>query len=95
MCGAAAESIILALAVAKNGDEGAVLKMYSTAMGRSRVENVILGTQPQAVRDEFHRYTTLLKHWRDDSAHGRAVRITEAEGLLIDGSTHALRSLRP
>jgi hypothetical protein len=28
---------------------------------------------------EYHRYVDLLKYWRDSSAHGRAVRISELE----------------
>jgi hypothetical protein len=79
MCGAAAESIVLALAVGKTQDEERVLDMYLSASGRRRVEDSLLGSQPAAVRDEFHRYTTLLKYWRDNSAHGRAVRISEPE----------------
>lgn len=79
MCGAAAESIVLALAVAKTGSEKKVLDQYVGAGGRGRVEKIILGSQPQPVQDEFHRYITLLKYWRDSAAHGRAVAITEAE----------------
>lgn len=79
MCGAAAESVILALAIVKNGDGPKVLSLYATASGRGRVETLILGQQPEPVRQEFHRYTALLKYWRDASAHGRAVNISEPE----------------
>jgi hypothetical protein len=79
MCGAAAESIILALAVGKTGDEKKVLDQYVSGGGRGRVEKIILGGQPELVQDEFHRYITLLKYWRDSAAHGRAVAITETE----------------
>jgi hypothetical protein len=79
MCGAASESIILALAIAKKGSEEPILRMYAGATGRSRVEEYLLGSQTDFVREEFGRYTGLLKHWRDDSAHGRAVRISEPE----------------
>jgi hypothetical protein len=79
MCGAASESIILALAIAKKGSEEPILKMYAGATGRGRVEGYLLGSQTTLVREEFGRYTGLLKHWRDDSAHGRAVRISEPE----------------
>lgn len=88
MCGAAAESVSLALAIAKKGSEKAILDMYAAASGRSRVEAFLLGAQPATVREEFRRYTDLLKYWRDHSAHGRAVNITEPEayqalGLLL------------
>src|SRR5690349_7437264 len=67
MCGAAAESVTLSLAVQKKGSEGPVLDMYAGALGRSRVETFLLGQQPELVRDEFMRYTVLLKYWRDSS----------------------------
>jgi hypothetical protein len=79
MCGAAAESILLALAIAKKGDDAYVLNLYAGRSGRSQVEKYLLSQQPAHVREEFDRYMGLLKHWRDDSAHGRAVKITEAE----------------
>jgi hypothetical protein len=79
MCGAAAESVVLALAIAKEGGERQVLDAYVTASGRGRIEKRLLGNQPTPVQEEFHRYTTLLKYWRDNSAHGRAVRISEPE----------------
>jgi hypothetical protein len=37
MCGAAAESSLLAVATAKSGDEGATLAMYRAANGRRKV----------------------------------------------------------
>jgi len=79
MCGAAAESILLALAIAKKGDEAWVLDHYARRSGRSDIEKYLLGQERTSVREEFDRYMGLLKHWRDDSAHGRAVHITEAE----------------
>jgi hypothetical protein len=80
MSGAAAESVLLALAIAKKGgDERWILDKYAGPAGRSRVETYLLGQQTLGVREEFQRYTALLKHWRDDSAHGRAVRISEPE----------------
>jgi hypothetical protein len=79
MCGAAAESIVLALAIGKRGAEKPILDMYAAAQGRGRVERYLLGGQPTPVRDEVLRYTMLLKYWRDSSAHGKAVRIREPE----------------
>lgn len=51
MCGAAAESILLALAIARSGDEERVLRTYGAAGGRGRVENLVIGT----ARPELHR----------------------------------------
>jgi hypothetical protein len=79
MCGAAAESVVLALAIAKMGDERKVLNDYAGSGGRGRVERLLIGSQPTHVQEEFHRYVGLLKYWRDNAAHGRAVGITELE----------------
>jgi hypothetical protein len=78
MCGAAAESILLALAIAKRGEEE-VLSVYKTALGRSRIEGMVLGQAKQQVQTEFRGYTTLLKYWRDEAAHGRPSGITDNE----------------
>ncbi len=78
MCGAAAESIILAVAIAKR-DEEAILRMYSGANGRSRVESFIIGQATEQAQREFRGYTLLLKYWRDEAAHGKASPISENE----------------
>jgi hypothetical protein len=79
MCGAAAESILLAVAVAKKGEEE-VLRMYASAQGRSRVENnIVLGQVRDELRREFRSFTSLLKYWRDEASHGKASKITDTE----------------
>lgn len=79
MCGAAAESILLALAIEKTGDEDAVLKTYGSAQGRSRVENMLLGPADVRTKAEFAGFLGLLKDWRDESAHGTATPISADE----------------
>jgi hypothetical protein len=79
MCGAAAESIVLALAIAKTEDETKVMNDYAGARGRSRVEQLVIGNQDKYVQGDFHRYVDLLKYWRDSAAHGKAAGITELE----------------
>jgi hypothetical protein len=79
MCGAAAESILLATAVARTGDEAKVLATYATAQGRSRVENLVVGQSAEGLRREFLAFTSLLKYWRDAAAHGRSKSISENE----------------
>lgn len=79
MCGAAAESIILALAIAKTSDETRVLRTYESAGGRGRIEAIILGQQPPQVQTEFRSSANLLKYWRDSAAHGRRSNITDNE----------------
>jgi hypothetical protein len=53
MAGAATESLMLAVAVAKTEDEEAVLATYVTNTGRRRVENMILGQAAEHIRREF------------------------------------------
>lgn len=79
MCGAAAESIILSIASAKTGNEADVLKTYSSAGGRGRIENLIIAKKNRPVQDEFRGYLGLLKYWRDIAAHGKMSGIKDAE----------------
>jgi len=79
MCGAACESAVLALAIAKVGNEERVLREYAATAGRGRIERTVLKGQPERIATEFRRYTDLLKYWRDSASHGRAAQITEAE----------------
>ena len=79
MCGAAAESVLLATAIANTGNEEQVLRDYATASGRRRVENLILGQAQRALQEEYRGYASLLKYWRDEASHGRASAITDNE----------------
>ena len=54
MCGAAAESILLAVACTIKPEEE-VLKTYGSAMGRSRVENMIIGQARERLRPRVPR----------------------------------------
>jgi len=79
MCGAAAESVLLSLAVAKSGDEGATLKTYRAANGRRNVIERIVGQARRAIADPFRSATELLSFWRNDAAHGLNSTISEIE----------------
>lgn len=79
MSGAAAESIMLALATARIGDEAKVLSIYLTANGRSRIEKQLVGGQTEQLQREFRGYTILLKYWRDIASHGTASLIESDE----------------
>jgi hypothetical protein len=79
MCGAAAEAILLAVAIAKSGDEGATLKMYRAADGRRKVIDRIVGQARQTIAEPFRSATGLLSFWRDEAAHGPASTISEIE----------------
>jgi hypothetical protein len=78
MCGAAAESILLALAIAKSGDEGAVIKEYRTGNGRKKTIDGLVGQQPDRIQGEFRSSMNILSYWRDDAAHGMASPISAA-----------------
>lgn len=83
MCGAAAESITLSIAIRKrDGDEDAVLDMYSRRDGTRNVLNLILQGQDRGSRAEMEKYTDLLKYWRDIAAHGQLAGIGEGEAYL-------------
>jgi hypothetical protein len=79
MCGAAAESILLAVAIKKTGNESAVLALYRTASGRQKVINSIIGQARQPIAEPFRSAMGLLSYWRDDAAHGLASTISEIE----------------
>ncbi|MBU2487801.1 MAG: hypothetical protein KKA60_00260 [Proteobacteria bacterium] len=79
MCGAAAESILLAIAIEKDQDEERIIRSYSSAGGRIKIENLIIGKVDERIRREFKGLTDLLKYWRDESAHGRKSDISDNE----------------
>jgi hypothetical protein len=79
MCGAAAESILLAVAIAKEGNQEKIEKAYLASGGRGRIEKLVLGSQPDNIQTECRGYLSLLKYWRDLTAHGRASGITDGE----------------
>jgi hypothetical protein len=79
MCGASAESIILAAAIAKERDEEGILKKYSSANGRRTIETILIGKGRKQIQDDYKAYSTLLKYWRDEAAHGKASNINDNE----------------
>lgn len=81
MCGAAAESVLLALAIAKSGDDQRILKDYAAANGRSHVERYLLGQMNAGLRNEFTGYLGLLKYWRDAASHGQVQGIADNEAF--------------
>jgi hypothetical protein len=81
MCGAAAESILLATAIGKTGGEERVLHEYASANGRRKVENIILGQAQAGLQGEYRGYISLLKYWRDEASHGKPSAITDNEAF--------------
>jgi hypothetical protein len=78
MVGAAAESILLALAIEKVGDEVQVLRAYSGTGGRQRVLNMVAGQQSQPPRETLTTFSGIISLWRDEAAHGRASPLSTA-----------------
>lgn len=79
MCGAAAESIVLSVAIAKDGDEESVLRLYEVTHGRRNVINSVIGAARPRIVGGFKAATDLLSYWRDEAAHGNASEISEIE----------------
>jgi hypothetical protein len=79
MCGAAAESLLLAVAVAKSRDEDNTLRIYRGTHGRKKTIDAVVGQARAAIAGPFSVATGLLSFWRDDAAHGLASRISEME----------------
>lgn len=81
MCGASAESILLALAIAKKGSQDEILKTYKAASGRSNIEKFLIAQQKAHIQLDFTTFMSLLKYWRDESAHGTESKIQEEEAF--------------
>jgi hypothetical protein len=80
MCGAAAESILLALAYKKLGEQE-VLRDYQRPDGRHRIRNRLVSQERNEIQIRFDSYLELLNYWRDESAHGVARSIGEEEAF--------------
>lgn len=79
MAGAAVESILLALAIAKTGDEDKVIAEYRAASGRKKIMDRLLANVSQTVADPFRSAAGILSFWRDEAGHGRETTISEIE----------------
>ncbi len=78
MVGAASESILLSVAIAKTGNEEEVLESYSRRDGRRNVIKLLVGGAPKHLADAFATFMGLLSYWRDDAAHGKVSPISVA-----------------
>jgi len=79
MCGAAAESILLTVAIAKCSDEEGTLKTYRAPHGRRKITDQIVDGLAQSIASPFRNATGLLSYWRDEAAHGTTSEISEIE----------------
>ena len=89
MSGAAAESILLALAIAKIGDEAKVLMEYNTTGGRRRITKRIgVGVAP-ALATQLDAALQPLGHRYDSAGHAIMTTVSEIEAHI--GLTDLLR----
>jgi hypothetical protein len=80
MAGAAAESVLLAVAIAKDG-ESQVLRDYKTSSGRRRVTARVVSGVSGGIAAQFQAALQVLHHWRDDAGHGTMTTISEIEAF--------------
>jgi hypothetical protein len=79
LAGAAAESILLAVTIAKSKDEAKMLKTYGSSGGRARITAYVVGQATSSVKRQFEAALHILQYWRDDASHGTLTSITEVE----------------
>jgi hypothetical protein len=79
MAGAAAESVLIALAIEKSGDEKKVLSTYNGPSGRSRTTKLLLEGVRPSLQQHLENALLVLQYWRDSASHGLATSITEIE----------------
>jgi hypothetical protein len=79
MSGAAAESVLLALAVGKVRDEGKVLAEYKSSSGRRRINDRVLEGISVGLQRQFEAAAQALHYWRDDAGHGTMTSIDEID----------------
>lgn len=77
MSGAAAESILLRMAIEKLGDDKRALQIYHGKQGRKELKDKVLelGQKADSIKNEVGTGFTILAYWRDDAAHGSALNI--------------------
>jgi hypothetical protein len=90
MAGAAAEAILLALAINRRGSADSVLNDYRKAGGRKRITDYLLGQAQKEVRQNIEPGLELLNYWRDESAHGN---VTQVAGPMAAAAVDRLYRL--
>ena len=89
MSGAAAESILLALATTKIGDEAKVLVEYNTTGGRRRLTKRVSNNVSSALATQLEAALQPLGHRHDGAGHATMTTVSEVEALI--GLTDLLR----
>jgi hypothetical protein len=89
MSGAAAESILLALATTKIGDEAKVLVEYNTTGGRRRLTKRVSNNVSSALATQLEAALQPLGHRHDGAGHATMTTVSEVEAHI--GLTDLLR----
>ncbi|MBK6844509.1 MAG: hypothetical protein IPG88_19775 [Gemmatimonadetes bacterium] len=92
MSGAAAESILLSLAVAKTHDESRVLSDYRKTSGTAKLVQFLQRQQNAVVQRQLDSFVELLRYWRDEAAHATDQQIDEEEAFHSCCYSFALRA---
>ncbi len=79
MAGLAAESILLALAIAKIGEEAKVLVEYNATGGRRRLIKRMTAGAPPQLGTQIETALQALGHGRDGTGHGTMTVVSEVE----------------
>jgi len=89
MSGAAAESILLALATTKVGDEAKVLVEYNTTGGGRRVTKRVSSNVSPGIARQLETSLQPFGHWLDSAGHATMTTVSEVEAHI--GLTDLLR----
>lgn len=79
MVGAAAESLLLTIAIARTGNEDSVLRGYMARDGRRATLNAIVGQAPRHIAQPLSSGMALLGYWRDNAGPGQAAPVSAPE----------------
>jgi hypothetical protein len=73
---------LLAVAIAKTGDEDKMFKTYRAAGGRRDLTRLVTGNVAPTVATRFQGLSDLIHYWRDATAHGTHTTIGEVEANM-------------
>jgi hypothetical protein len=83
MSGAAAESILLALATAKIGDEAKVLIEYNTTGGRRRLTKRVSSNVSTTLASQLEAALQPLGHRQEGAGHSTMTTVSEVEAHIV------------
>ncbi|WP_374331357.1 hypothetical protein [Aestuariivirga sp.] len=78
MAGAAAEAILISLAIQILGDETKVFSIYNSKSGRHELQKAVRRDWKEHDATQLNTMMKIVAYWRDDAAHGRFIDVTQA-----------------